>query len=79
MNGEQLTAKMGDQEESKDRKVRTATTLPTKTIMGFKFIKPHHLCAAPTQIRHLLSHDIVTFRRALYLLFVQSFRTFEST
>jgi hypothetical protein len=47
MNGEQLTAKMGNQEESKDGKVRTATKLPTIKLVEFKFIKPHHLRAVP--------------------------------
>jgi len=36
MNGDQLTAKMSDQEESKDGKIGTATTLPTKRIVEFK-------------------------------------------
>ena len=54
MKGEQLAAEMGDQEGSKDGRVRTATTLTTETIVEFKFIKAHHLCAAPTQLRHAL-------------------------
>ena len=40
MNDEQLTAEMGDQEESKDGEVKTTTSSPTKTIVEFKFIKP---------------------------------------
>jgi hypothetical protein len=68
MKDEQLIVKMGDQEESKDGKVRTLKTLPTKTIVEFKFIKPHHLCAAPTQLHHALSYDLVTFSCARILV-----------
>ena len=68
MKGEQLTAKIGDQEQSKERKVRTATTLRTKTTVELKFVRPHHLCAAPTQLRHAPRYDLVTFRPACILV-----------
>lgn len=68
MKDEQISNKMGDQEESKDGKVRTMTTFPTKTTVEFKFIKPHHLCAAPIQLHHAINYDLVAFRRACVLV-----------